>query len=79
MYAAAVDYVGVSNMFTFTNTIPPYWNPYLEMFHEMVGNPKKDSVLLAQVSPALHADKIKTPLYVAEGTNEPRVNKAESD
>lgn len=79
LYAAAVDYVGVSNMFTFMNTIPPYWKPYLEMFHEMVGNPKKDSVLLAQVSPALHADKIKTPLFVAQGANDPRVNKAESD
>jgi dipeptidyl aminopeptidase/acylaminoacyl peptidase len=79
LYAAAVDYVGVSNMFTFMNTIPPYWKPYLNMFHEMVGSPKKDSLLLAQVSPALHADKIKTPLFVAQGANDPRVNKAESD
>jgi dipeptidyl aminopeptidase/acylaminoacyl peptidase len=37
LYAAAVDYVGVSNLFTFLNTIPPYWAPYLAMFHEMVG------------------------------------------
>src|SRR3546814_4308752 len=27
LYAAAVDYVGVSNLFTFMNTIPPYWKP----------------------------------------------------
>jgi dipeptidyl aminopeptidase/acylaminoacyl peptidase len=81
LYAAAVDYVGVSNMFTFMNTIPPYWKPYLDQFHEMVGNPKipKDSVLLAKASPALHAEKIKTPLFVAQGANDPRVNKAESD
>ncbi len=81
LYAAAVDYVGVSNMFTFMNTIPPYWKPYLDQFHEMVGNPKdqKDSLLLASISPALHADKIKTPLFVAQGANDPRVNKAESD
>jgi dipeptidyl aminopeptidase/acylaminoacyl peptidase len=81
LYAAAVDYVGVSNMFTFMNTIPPYWKPYLDQFHEMVGNPKnpKDSLLLAEVSPALHADKIKTPLFIAQGANDPRVNKAESD
>ncbi len=79
LYAAAVDYVGVSNMFTFMNTIPPYWKPYLDQFHEMVGDPKKDSVLLADASPALHADKIKTPLFVAQGANDPRVNKAESD
>lgn len=79
LYAAAVDYVGVSNLFTFMNTIPPYWTPYLDQFHEMVGDPKKDSLLLASASPALHADKIKTPLFIAQGANDPRVNKAESD
>lgn len=79
LYAAAIDYVGVSNLFTFMNTIPPYWKPYLDQFHEMVGDPKKDSVLLAEASPALHADKIKTPLFVAQGANDPRVNKNESD
>ena len=79
LYACAVDYVGVSNMFTFMNTIPPYWEPYKAMFYEMVGDPVKDSALLAEVSPALHAGKIKTPLFVAQGANDPRVNKAESD
>ena len=79
LYACAVDYVGVSNMFTFMKTIPPYWEPYKAMFYEMVGDPVKDSALLAEVSPALHAGKIKTPLFVAQGANDPRVNKAESD
>ncbi|MGB5005935.1 MAG: S9 family peptidase, partial [Ferruginibacter sp.] len=79
LYACAVDYVGVSNMFTFMKTIPPYWEPYKAMFYEMVGDPVKDSALLAEVSPALHAGKIKTPLFVAQGANDPRVNKDESD
>ena len=79
LYVAAIDYVGVSNLFTLLNTIPPYWKPYLDQFHEMVGDPKKDSLLLAEISPALHADKIKTPLFIAQGANDPRVNKAESD
>ena len=79
LYACAVDYVGVSNMFTFMKTIPPYWEPYKAMFQELVGDPVKDSVLLAEASPALHADKIKAPLFVAQGANDPRVNKAESD
>src|ERR1035441_996721 len=42
LYAAAVDYVGVANLFTFMNTIPPYWKPYLKMMHDMVGDPEKD-------------------------------------
>jgi dipeptidyl aminopeptidase/acylaminoacyl peptidase len=79
LYSCAVDYVGVSNMFTFMRTIPPYWEPYREMLYEMVGDPKKDSMMLAEVSPALHIDKIKCPLLVAQGANDPRVNKAESD
>ncbi len=79
LYAAAVDYVGPSNMFTFMNTIPPYWKPYLDMFHEMVGDPEKDKELLASESPVMHVDQIKTPLFVAQGAHDPRVNKAESD
>src|SRR5688572_4210425 len=38
LYSCAVDYVGVSNLFTFLKTIPPYWKPYLEMMYEMFGN-----------------------------------------
>ena len=79
LYAAAVDYVGVSNLFTFMKTIPPYWEPLLDMMYEMVGNPEQDSVQFAATSPALNADKIITPLFVAQGANDPRVNKAESD
>jgi dipeptidyl aminopeptidase/acylaminoacyl peptidase len=79
LYACAVDYVGVANMFTFMKTIPPYWEPYKAMFYEMVGDPVKDSALLAAASPVFHAGNIKTPLFVAQGANDPRVNKAESD
>jgi dipeptidyl aminopeptidase/acylaminoacyl peptidase len=61
------------------NTIPPYWKPYLDQFHEMVGDPKKDSLLMAAASPVIYADKIKTPLFVVQGANDPRVNIAESD
>ncbi len=79
LYAAGVDYVGVSNLFTFMKTIPPYWKPMLDMIYEMVGNPLADSLMLAEVSPALQADKIVAPLFIAQGANDPRVNKDESD
>jgi dipeptidyl aminopeptidase/acylaminoacyl peptidase len=79
MYAAGVDYVGVSNMFTFMKTIPPYWEPMLEMMYEMVGDVVKDSTMLREVSPVFHVDKIKTPLFIAQGKNDPRVNVDESD
>jgi dipeptidyl aminopeptidase/acylaminoacyl peptidase len=79
LYAAAVDYVGVANLFTFMNTIPPYWKPFLPKFQDMVGHPEKDKARLTATSPVLHADRIKAPLFIAQGARDPRVNKAESD
>ena len=79
LYACAIDYVGVSNLFTFMKTVPPYWKPYLDMMYEMVGHPEKDHDQMAAQSPALHIDKITTPLLVVQGANDPRVNIDESD
>jgi dipeptidyl aminopeptidase/acylaminoacyl peptidase len=79
LYAAGVDYVGVSNLFTFLKTIPPYWTPYLEMMYEMVGHPEKDKEWLEEHSPALNAEKIRKPLLVAQGAKDPRVNINESN
>ena len=79
LYKAAVAYVGVSNLFTFMNTMPPYWKPYLEMMHEQVGHPEKDKAMMEAASPAFHVDKIKAPLFVVQGANDPRVNIDESD
>lgn len=79
LYAAAVDYVGVSNLLTFMNTIPPYWKPMLEKMHSMVGDPERDKERLEATSPALNAGKITTPLFIAQGAHDPRVNKDESD
>lgn len=79
LYACGIDYVGVSNLFTFMKSIPPYWKPYLETMYEMVGHPEKDKALLQARSPVFHADKIRAPLFVAQGKNDPRVNINESD
>jgi dipeptidyl aminopeptidase/acylaminoacyl peptidase len=79
LYACGVDYVGVSNLFTFLKTVPPYWKPLLDMFYEMVGNPETDKALLAEASPVLHADNIRVPLMIAQGAQDPRVNVDESD
>lgn len=80
LYAAGVaDVAGGSNMFTFIKTLSPEWGPYLKEFYEMVGDPIKDSVMLAEISPAFHIDKIKCPLFISQGANDPRVNRSQSD
>ena len=79
VYCCGVDYVGVSNLFTFMKSIPEYWKPYLEMLYEMVGNPEIDKTLMEAASPIFHVDKIKAPLLIAQGRMDPRVNVNESD
>ena len=79
LYACGIDYVGVSNIFTLLSSLPPYWELGRQMMYEMIGDPVKDEALLIAISPVFHADKIKAPLLVAHGSNDPRVKKAESD
>lgn len=79
LYACAVSYVGPSNLFTLLESIPPYWEPLRAMEYEEIGDPSKDKELLEAISPFFHADRIRIPLMVAQGANDPRVNKAESD
>lgn len=81
LYVCGVDYVGVSNLFTFFKAFPPYWKPYLKQVYEQWydENDPEDQKIMTEVSPALNIDKIKKPLFVAQGANDPRVNINESD
>ena len=79
LYACGVSYVGVSNLFTALEGIPPYWKPYLEMWYEMMGHPERDKERLHATSPYFNADRIRAPLFAVHGANDPRVNKRESD
>ena len=81
VYAAAVDIVGPSNLITLLESIPPYWEPIRKLFYERMGDPNtpQGKALLVERSPLTQADKIKTPLLVVQGANDPRVNKREAD
>jgi dipeptidyl aminopeptidase/acylaminoacyl peptidase len=81
LYAAAVSIVGPSNLITLLDSIPPYWEPIRKMFYQRMGDPNtpEGKAQLQRQSPLNSAGKIKTPLMVVQGLNDPRVNKAESD
>lgn len=81
LYKAGVDYVGVSNIFTFFESFPEYWKPYKEMVKEIwydLDIPE-EAIIAKEVSPVYQLDKIKAPLFVVQGANDPRVKIAESD
>ena len=81
LYAAAVDIVGPSNLITLMDSIPPYWEAIRTMFYKRMGDPNtpQGKRLLVEESPLTSADKIRTPLLVAQGANDPRVNRREAE
>jgi dipeptidyl aminopeptidase/acylaminoacyl peptidase len=81
LYACGVDYVGISSIFTFFQSFPEYWKPLITMAKEIwydVDDPT-EAEIAKEVSPIFQIDKIKKPLFVVQGANDPRVNINESD
>jgi dipeptidyl aminopeptidase/acylaminoacyl peptidase len=81
LYACGVDIVGPSNLKTLIGSIPPYWKPIRSMFDQRMGNvdDPKDAELVKNASPLFFADRIKKPLLIGQGANDPRVNVKESE
>jgi dipeptidyl aminopeptidase/acylaminoacyl peptidase len=81
VFAVGVDIVGPSNIITLLETIPPYWAPMVAVFKTRVGDytTAEGKQALLAVSPLTHAAKIKRPLLIGQGANDPRVKQAESD
>jgi dipeptidyl aminopeptidase/acylaminoacyl peptidase len=79
LFRCAVDIVGPSNLITFIETIPPYWSTFLAMLKERVGDPETEADFLRSRSPLTHVDRIRIPLLIAQGANDPRVKQSESE
>jgi len=80
-FACGVDIVGISNLVTLLETIPPYWEPQIELFATRVGDHRTEEgrAFLARRSPLTYVDQIEKPLLIGQGANDPRVKQAESD
>ena len=79
LYCCAVDIVGPSNIITLIKSIPPYWEPMRRIFDLRVGDVDTEADFLKKRSPLFSADKIKIPLLIAQGANDPRVKQAEAE
>ena len=81
LYAAAVAIVAPSNLNTLLGSIPPYWEQIRQTFYKRMGDPNtpEGKAQLERQSPLNHVDKIKTPLMIVQGANDPRVKKTEAD
>jgi dipeptidyl aminopeptidase/acylaminoacyl peptidase len=80
-FACGVDIVGPSNLITLLNSIPPYWAPMLDLFTTRVGDHRTEEgrALLRRRSPLTYVERIRRPLLIGQGANDPRVKQAESD
>ncbi|MFL5278421.1 MAG: alpha/beta fold hydrolase [Myxococcales bacterium] len=79
VFDVGVDIFGVSNWLRTLQSIPPYWESFRLALYKEIGDPVKDEAMLKANSPLFHADKIRRPLLVLQGQNDPRVIKPESD
>lgn len=81
LYAAGVAIVAPSNLKTLLEAIPPYWESVRATFYKRMGDPNtpEGAAQIKRQSPLFSVDKIKTPLMVVQGANDPRVNKREAD
>ena len=81
VYAAGVDIVGPSNLFTLLDSVPAYWEAARAFLYGMVGDPKTEEgkKRMHDASPLFSVDKINKPLLIVQGANDPRVKQAEAD
>ncbi|MGG4103734.1 S9 family peptidase [Paenibacillus lautus] len=75
-FKAAIDIVGVSNLFTFYNSVPEHWKPIMERW---IGDPERDKERFIKDSPITYLDDMVNPMLIIQGANDPRVVKEESD
>ena len=76
-FAVGVNICGISNLVSLVNRLPKYWD--VKRFYEKLGDPEQDKELLRAISPFFHADKIRKPLLMLQGANDPRCPREQSD
>jgi dipeptidyl aminopeptidase/acylaminoacyl peptidase len=76
VFKCAISVVGPSNLNTLFESFPDYWKPMIAMWHKRVGD---DREFLWSRSPLSKVGDIKIPIFIAQGENDPRVKRTESE
>lgn len=79
LYKCGVDIVGPSNIKTLLDSIPDYWAPLRNSMLLKIGDVDNDEEFNRKISPLFHVEKIRSPLLIGQGANDPRVKQAEAD
>ncbi len=79
LYKCAASYSGYINLFTYIKGFPAYYKPYKLMLNEMIGDPENDIEYLKSASPIFQIDKIKSPIFIAQGSKDSKVNVTETN
>ncbi|MEP1741884.1 MAG: S9 family peptidase [Kangiellaceae bacterium] len=74
LYKCGINYVGVTDVGLLFESMPKYWEPLKEVMKVQIGDPE-DKELMNRMSPLAHVDKIKAPLMIVHGAQDPRVVK----
>ena len=79
-FMVGVNIFGVTNWIRTLKSIPTFWEASRKALYDELGDPyTSDSIRLKKISPLFHADKVKNPVMVLQGANDPRVLQIESD
>jgi dipeptidyl aminopeptidase/acylaminoacyl peptidase len=76
LWAAGIDVVGIANWVTFLENTGPYRRANREAEY---GNLREHRAFLEKISPINHVDKIRCPMMVIHGGNDPRVPVGEAE
>ena len=79
VFRCGIDLFGPGDLIALIKAMPPYWDPEKESILLRLGNPATEAAFLKERSPLYHVDRIRIPMLIAQGANDPRVPKVESD
>jgi dipeptidyl aminopeptidase/acylaminoacyl peptidase len=81
VFCCSVPVVGITNLQTLLESMPPYWAGFAEFMYRSYGDPRtpEGRALLAERSPIHKVDRIKKPMLIFHGVNDVRCKVAESD